>query len=679
MAKSVDGDKINIIKLAHLHYQAGRWNNTIEEYRKLLEMDPKDMNVHKMLGDVYAKKNDIARAYEEYSQVAAHFISLGQMDKVTPIHAKIARLDQKQLPPEAQQKHNLIQLRVKADEALEAGQAGEAAKAFDEILKRVPEDLDAVARLAELEGETGETTHAVERYTRLGESFLKSHQFKKAQEMFKKVAALDPQNIAAQVSMAQIYAKQGLESEAKKEYLNIAEQALAKDQLDTAWDCAGKAVELKSIGAYYILGVVLFKRKKWIEAKAAFDHLLRFKVNHADAQVYLGKIYAEMNQPEKTVEAFQKALKLDKDSVFALEAWADFCVKGQENDEAVKTFMILVERAEAAGHGSQALEWARRMVAVDPRGSSQELLARLFQNQEVPVAVEVKPVSSEPNSTEESLASVFSKPGTVQERRKTYEISAEDSAMTFSLKAGESGEAVRDRTSNPDSAEALPAEEAALKELKEPPVEVNPEEALKTQIGLADQYVQQGLLEEAIVIYQQLLEAEPDHPAVKRKLNEVYRVYAKTGTDLTKVFASVPAVEEALRKLEVHEARKILKELETRAFEEADQKINMVLGRKERGEAKKIHLTAARQTLKEIENKAWEEADQRIKAELERKTLEEAEKKTRVEFNRLAAKKEKAPQPLVKSTSVFQKEEPPAVSSEKNLSLKRKSNKIGYV
>jgi tetratricopeptide (TPR) repeat protein len=674
MAKTVDSDKINIIKLAHLHYQAGRWDNTLEEYQKLLEMDPRDMNVHKMMGDVYAKKNDIPRAYAEYNQVAAHFIGLGQTEKAAPVYAKIARLDKKQLPPEAQPKHALIQLRVRADEALEAGQLEEAARALGELLNRNPEDHDAAAKLSELEGKTGETTPAVERYTRLGESFLKSHQFKKAQEMFKKVTALDPQNTAAQVSMAQIYAKQGLDNEAKKEYVNIAEQALAKDDLDTAWDCAGKAVELKSIGAYYILGVVLFKRQKWTEAKAAFDHLLRFKVNHTDAQVYLGKIYSQMNQPDKAVEAFQKALKLDKDGVFALEAWAHYCVKNQENDEAVKAFMILAQKAEAAGQLSQAIAWARRMVSVDSRASSQQFLDRLLQGPEGPVE-EVKPVSADPGLTEESLASVFSKQGTVQERRKNYGISAEDSAMTFSLKPGEP--VSREAGSSPDSTAVLSAEESAPKELNAP--EVNPEEALKAQIGLADQYVQQGLLEEAIVIYQQLLEAEPDHPELKRKLNDLYGVYAKTGTDLTKVFASAAPAEEEMRRLKVDEARKSLKELAALALGEADQQISRALGKKERGEAKKVHLTAAQQTLKTIENGAREEANQRIKAELERRALEKAEKKAGVEKGRLDEKKEKTPPAPPKAPPVFLIAPPPVIQAEKKPNLQKRSNRIGYV
>src|ERR1700729_1222654 len=109
MGNPANGDKKNIVKLAYLYFQEGRWDNAIEEYEKLLELDPEDMNIHNMLGDVYVKKNSIAQAYEKYSKVADDLINRGQMDKALMINRKIARLDPATLSPEARQKQSLIQ------------------------------------------------------------------------------------------------------------------------------------------------------------------------------------------------------------------------------------------------------------------------------------------------------------------------------------------------------------------------------------------------------------------------------------------------------------------------------------------------------------------------------------------------------------------------------------------
>ena len=220
MARPTQGDKINIIKLAHMHFQEGRWDKAIEEYSKLIELDPQDMNVHNILGDAYAKKNDLTRAFQEYSIVSADYLSHGLKDKAAQINKKIACLDKNHLSTDEKRRQTIIQHQMKAEDALEANRVEEAIESFREMLKLDSEDLAVVSRLAELEEKIGHISVSVEQYTRLGLSLLKSHLFKKAQEMFKKVLALDPQNMEAHLNLAQIYTKHGSESDAKKEYLN---------------------------------------------------------------------------------------------------------------------------------------------------------------------------------------------------------------------------------------------------------------------------------------------------------------------------------------------------------------------------------------------------------------------------------------------------------------------------
>src|SRR5208282_3297401 len=123
----------------------------------------------------------------------------------------------------------------------------------------------------------------------------------------------------------------------------------------------------KSMDAYYVLGVVLFERKKWIDAKMKFDDFLRFKPDHVGAHVYLGKVFDAMVQPHKAVESFQKAMKMDKDNMMALEVWAQYCVKTGNLAEAVKTYNQLVDKALVENQTSLSLEWSRLMVAADEK------------------------------------------------------------------------------------------------------------------------------------------------------------------------------------------------------------------------------------------------------------------------------------------------------------------------
>ncbi len=83
MSAPAGGDKKNIVKMAYIYFQEGRWDKAIEEYKKLIALDPEDINTHNMLGDVYVKKGSTREAFEEYIKVSMDFSSRGQSDKET--------------------------------------------------------------------------------------------------------------------------------------------------------------------------------------------------------------------------------------------------------------------------------------------------------------------------------------------------------------------------------------------------------------------------------------------------------------------------------------------------------------------------------------------------------------------------------------------------------------------
>src|SRR5665213_3407840 len=621
----------------------------MSENEKILNLDPEDINVHTMMGDVFSKKNEAAKAFDEYLKAVEDFNNRGQNDKIASAYKKIAQLDQNQLGPAAQKKLNLIQLSLRADEALADNKPEEAIEALIEISKSDSDDMSVITKLAELEEKFNQIPAAVEHYSRLGEAFLKSRLLKKAQEIFKKVIALDPQNIPARSNIAQTYIKQGSENEAKKEYLNIAEQALANRNLDAALEYAKIAVELKSIEAYYFMGIVLFERRKWVEAKEAFDNLLRFKPYHVGVLVYLGKVYDAMDQPSKAVEAFQKALKLEKDFLPALEAWADYCVKKKDKNEAIQTLTLLINKA-AENDPGRAVQWARTMVSVDEtlKPSKLRLAEALEKNNDSQGAADVyyhlALMHSQQNHVEDAARYI----------RKTLELNPTH-AKALTMMPGEA------RPQPPSSVSmALESHEKNEVVSKTPVVEVSRAEDFKAQLDVADQYVKDGLLDEAIDIYQQLTEADPSHSGVKEKLNKVHAAYAKTGTDLTKAIINESELEEETNPndsspkknsgksgidVEKHDeaALRNLQEMETKAQIEADKKVTEELKKRTDAEMEKkvreetekvIRGDAERKIREEVEKRIREEEERKVRAELEKKIRQEIEQKVRAEIEK---------------------------------------------
>jgi tetratricopeptide (TPR) repeat protein len=676
MAKPVKGNKKNIVKLAHLYFREGQWDDALGEFRKLLELDPDDVNLHKILGDIYVKKNDPGKAYEEYARAAAQYLHLGQIDKAELIHKKIAGLDKNQLPSQTR----------------------------PPLPFPKPGSDDLVVPDSEKTGEkTGHLPDTVEECIRLGDSYLKINFLKKALEVLKKALALDPQSRQARLGLVQVHLKLGSESGAKKEYLILAEQALGQDDLDSAWEYANKAAELKSIEALYLVGMVLLKRQQWTEAKAQLENLLRFKVRHIGAQVALAKVYDGMNQTEKAVEIFQQALKFDKDGVTALEGWADHCVRTKKKNEAVLALTALADRASASGDFIRAARWARTMVSVDSDLVAAHLkLAQALEggNDLIGAADAYCRLASihESQNQPEEAAKAIQKALDLNPKHPEALVQAPEALPP---KADEARERLSfDPITSVEPVIPVSVPEAITEPVK-PPV-ATPQEILKAQIDVAEQCVVQGYFLEAISMYQQLLEGAPDNTEIKEKLNQVYTTYVKTGMDLTRAFVPMTPVDEAVQTADQEAAKKILKAVEAKALEEADFKLNDLQAKRARAEAKKAALAAAKKTLKLLENKARNEADQMIRAVLERK---ESQKDQNMSFLKkpeaLSPNDPKdgpgvvaeellnpeAPPPSVNAVFVLKVNEPAATtnqatstaSPEKDLNMTRISKRVGFV
>jgi tetratricopeptide (TPR) repeat protein len=686
MSAPAGGDKKNIVKMAYIYFQEGRWDKAIEEYKKLIVLDPEDINTHNMLGDVYVKKGSTKEAFEEYNKVSADFSSRGQSDKAAIVNKKIASLDTALLPAESQKKQSLIKQSLKAETAMEQGDVDSAIEALSEVLKMDTENLAAFYKLGELFEKKGQVADAVKQYQVLGAAFLKNRLYKKAQEMYTKVVQLDPSSTEAHISLAQIFVKQGSEGDAKKEYLNAAEQALSAGDLANADAYAASAVELKSIEAHYVLGMVLFKKQKLSEAKAEFESLLRFKVNHVGALTNLGLVLLELNQPDKAAENIQKALKIEKDNLVALEAWVEVSIKKGNKSEAINNLMTLIDRYSAKNDNAKTAELARSVIAMDENSAAAYLkLADSLKNMD----------------DKNGAADAFFKLVLVYEKQNKKDQAAEFVRKTLELNPGHSeaqkrmmGEVIAGAPSSPavkapetaskaaapvpkapttgvldleqDSPKpfeetprsapvpaAPPPVPAAPERVKSVAMELDPRDELADQMSIAENYLKQGLVEEAIEIYQQLAESHPENTEIKTKLNQAYTAYVKTGEDVIGALEEEKkAKEEEERRLRAEmekkaqeETRRLREELEQKtrleaekqarvefekkAHEEAEKKINEEMERLSRAEAEKRFK-------EEVERKTREEVERRLKEESLKKTKEEVERKVRDEFDKKA-------------------------------------------
>jgi pilus assembly protein FimV len=178
-------DRAKISKNANAYLSSGKVEKAIEEFRKLVEDNPKDYNTLNQIGDLYIQIGRVGDGVDAHKRLGLAYEREG-------FHAKSAAI-------------------------------------FQKVCRNAPDDIDAAQRLADLYRQMDRINDAVKVHLQVAEHFTKKGLIKRALEEFNKVVDLDPKNLKMKVKLADLYNKEGMKDRAAGIYLEVAE-ALALEQ-----------------------------------------------------------------------------------------------------------------------------------------------------------------------------------------------------------------------------------------------------------------------------------------------------------------------------------------------------------------------------------------------------------------------------------------------------------------
>src|SRR4030042_6413278 len=170
-------DKSAIIKEAQRYLARGQVDKAIAEWEKIIKEYP-DATNYNTIGDLYLKKGDKKDAIDSYHKAANFFRHEGFSLKALALYKKILNIN--------------------------------------------PSDPDSLYSLGELNEEKGLATDAIKYYLATADSLSKEGKKEKIVAIYDKILTLSPANIPLRNKVAEIYAKEGLMSEATKKYFQIA-------------------------------------------------------------------------------------------------------------------------------------------------------------------------------------------------------------------------------------------------------------------------------------------------------------------------------------------------------------------------------------------------------------------------------------------------------------------------
>src|SRR6185436_3121541 len=118
---------------------------------------------------------------------------------------------------------NRTKIQVRAEKLVGQGKLPQAIEQYKILLKDQPNDLATLNRVGDLlakEGKTAESTHL---FARAAHLYTTGGFFLKAIAIYKKILKLDPTSSEARLRLADLYARGDFTSEARIEYIAVAE------------------------------------------------------------------------------------------------------------------------------------------------------------------------------------------------------------------------------------------------------------------------------------------------------------------------------------------------------------------------------------------------------------------------------------------------------------------------
>ena len=179
METSINEEKNQLLNTAYVLAEMGDWERALVDYKKILAIDPNDVDTHHALGDIYLKHSLFQLAYESYDKAALIFLSRGENNKAISIFKLITAIDSSQLPESTQAQINYSYGYIKIDQVLKEDKIEPAIELIGKILKFRPQDLMAQSQLKTLEDKINQMPVSVQTYQMLGDAFFKNNLFDK--------------------------------------------------------------------------------------------------------------------------------------------------------------------------------------------------------------------------------------------------------------------------------------------------------------------------------------------------------------------------------------------------------------------------------------------------------------------------------------------------------------------
>ncbi|MEN8264371.1 MAG: tetratricopeptide repeat protein [Nitrospirota bacterium] len=500
-------DKNAITNAAKKYAARGQIDDAIAEWSKLAEVG-KDGNVHNTIGDLYLKKGSQSEAVDSFSRAADIFREEGFYPKSIALYKKVLNL----VPHKLDARIALAELNAErgfnsqaaadlqkiADKLAVDSDNEKALEVYEKALRVSPFDINIKIKIADLSNKLGQKERALKGYGLIASEYLEKGEHATAETFYKKALELDQNNLASLVGLS-----------------SIAEQS---DNTDLAFDLLSKAVSIGPDDRSILLAYsnLAIKVDNIEEAQNTLLKLVEADPSDIDVKKLLGALYIKEDQIENAWEELESSI----DNVISAENWSE-ALDLLSNFHEIKSIPVM-----------------QRLIDVYRGKGDNEVLI-----------IELK-----------ELAGLYEKQDSLNEALNLYkelaELVEDDGVVKGKIQELENALGSAPLPRDEPVSETPVAEETPVEEVRSdsPAVTDGPEEAKAVEQGSetessenfnerkteADFYAQQGLADEAVNIYEELLNSFPGNEEIESALNVLKVSGAGTQSEAAETIERVP-------------------------------------------------------------------------------------------------------------------------------------------
>lgn len=330
-------NKGKILQNAQKYVLQGKYELAIEEYKKIVQDNPKDWNTFIQIGNLYLKIGKNAEAIANLKKVADYYYQDGQHVKAIALYKQINRIDP----------------------ALEA----------------------ISLKLADLFIKQGLIMEAKSQLVVLGEHFTKKGQINQAAEVFKKLIELEPDNLKAKMELAKIFKSLGDINAAITEYLTVSEGYEKQNSIAESIKILEEALEIQPSNVEILKRIVALYNKSGDAQKAIdlLEKLIESKKATPEIYMQLAASFFRNKNYNKTEEILRKCIEIDSLYLPAYDSLLQLLINGDKIDEAGQLVDSLSLKLIQKREGEKAIPFLNQLLEIIPeRIDFAERLAEIY-------------------------------------------------------------------------------------------------------------------------------------------------------------------------------------------------------------------------------------------------------------------------------------------------------------